>query len=378
MSDEEEDPKKKGNALPLWGNTQTMNINNLIITNIQSSAYFKNDLFKLKTFHEVIDEIYYKVEHLEPWERGSRKTHGQVGMCGGVRGVGAGGIVSSAYCLLFKLFTLKLTERQLLQLINHRDSPYIRGLGFMFIRYCQHPNTFWEWFEPYMEDDEEIDPKAGSGSLMTIGQMIRSFLLKPDWYSTLFPRIPVPIHKVINERLRELNLDDERKVYADDGVAEGSRDDREGGKNDNQEADADNNGDRKGFGEAERRSQKQEGGSSSSSRRRSRERSRDRSTSRRKSRERSTSRSKRSSRERSRDRHTKSESRKRSRSKERRRSRSREKKHRHHRDERDERSRDRDKRDSSDNKERSKKTRDRSRERHRDRRRSRSHSKSRR
>ena len=61
MSDEEEDPNKKGNALPLWGNTQTMNINNLIITNIQSSAYFKNDLFKLKTFHEVIDEIYYKV-----------------------------------------------------------------------------------------------------------------------------------------------------------------------------------------------------------------------------------------------------------------------------------------------------------------------------
>ena len=64
MSDEEEDPKKKGNALPLWGNSQTMNINNLIITNIQGSPYFKNDLFKLKTFHEVIDEIYYKVSFL--------------------------------------------------------------------------------------------------------------------------------------------------------------------------------------------------------------------------------------------------------------------------------------------------------------------------
>ncbi len=50
---------------------------------------------------------YYQVAHLEPWERGSRKTSGQTGMCGGVRGVGAGGIVSSAYCLLFKLFTLR-------------------------------------------------------------------------------------------------------------------------------------------------------------------------------------------------------------------------------------------------------------------------------
>ena len=48
-------------------------------------------LFLFQTYHEVIDEIYYKVDHLEPWERGSRKTSGQTGMCGGVRGVGAGG-----------------------------------------------------------------------------------------------------------------------------------------------------------------------------------------------------------------------------------------------------------------------------------------------
>ena len=35
----------------------------------------------------MVDEIYYKVTHLEPWEKGSRKTSGQTGMCGGVRGV---------------------------------------------------------------------------------------------------------------------------------------------------------------------------------------------------------------------------------------------------------------------------------------------------
>lgn len=42
------------------------------------------NLYELKTYHEVIDEIYYKVTHLEPWEKGSRKTAGQTGMCGGV------------------------------------------------------------------------------------------------------------------------------------------------------------------------------------------------------------------------------------------------------------------------------------------------------
>ena len=93
-------------------------------------------------------------------------------MCGGVRGVSAGGIVSSAYCLLYKLFTLKLSKKQvgkmipvfrktfhffLLQvmgLLNHCDSPYIRGLGFMFLRYTLPPASLWDWFEPYMDDEE--------------------------------------------------------------------------------------------------------------------------------------------------------------------------------------------------------------------------------
>ena len=61
---------------------------NLGIVTINQKSYHT---FPFQTYHEVIDEIYYKVDHLEPWERGSRKTSGQTGMCGGVRGVGAGG-----------------------------------------------------------------------------------------------------------------------------------------------------------------------------------------------------------------------------------------------------------------------------------------------
>lgn len=150
-----------------------MNLNPLILTNIQSSHYFKGklmyekkipifvnlhnfavNLYELKTYHEVVDEIYYKVSHLEPWEKGSRRTSGQTGMCGGVRGVGAGGIVSTAYCLLYKLFTLKLTRKQLNGLISHCDSPYIRALGFMYIRYTFPPANLLEWYEDYLEDEE--------------------------------------------------------------------------------------------------------------------------------------------------------------------------------------------------------------------------------
>ena len=55
--------KKQKNTLPLYGNKETMNINPMILSNIQGSAYFKEELYQLKTFHEVIDEIFYKVSH---------------------------------------------------------------------------------------------------------------------------------------------------------------------------------------------------------------------------------------------------------------------------------------------------------------------------
>ncbi|KAK9498753.1 hypothetical protein O3M35_003317 [Rhynocoris fuscipes] len=206
-NDEDDEPKqmnavqKKSNILPLWGNERTMNLNPLILTNIQSSHYFKVNLYELKTYHEVIDEIYYKVAHLEPWEKGSRKTAGQTGMCGGVRGVGAGGIVSTAYCLLYKLFTLKLTRKQLNGLITHPDSPYIRALGFMYIRYTQPPPDLWDWYDEYLDDNEELDVKAGGGQVMTIGNILKNFLCKLEWFSTLFPRIPVPIQQKIEKNM---------------------------------------------------------------------------------------------------------------------------------------------------------------------------------
>ncbi|CAG5035158.1 unnamed protein product [Parnassius apollo] len=196
---------KQHNILPIWGNEQTMNLNPLILANIQGSSYFKVHLFKLKTYHEVVDEIYYQVKHLEPWERGSRKTAGQTGMCGGVRGVGAGGIVSTAFCLLYKLYTLRLTRKQVNGLLQHTDSPYIRALGFMYIRYTQPPADLFDWYVDYLDDEEEIDPRAGGGGSTTIGALVRQMLIKLDWFSTLFPRIPVPIQKQIEQKLAEHN-----------------------------------------------------------------------------------------------------------------------------------------------------------------------------
>ncbi|VDN58434.1 unnamed protein product [Dracunculus medinensis] len=160
--------------------------------------------------------IFFQVKHLEPWERGTRKTQGMTGMCGGVRGVGAGGVVSTAFCLLYKLFTIRLSRKQLVSMINNRDSPYIRGLGFMYIRFCQPPCDLWAWMEPYLDDEEQIDPRSGGGDVTTIAQIVKMMLTKLDWYGTLFPRIPVPIQKEIEIKFRDkAKLDYQREHERD-------------------------------------------------------------------------------------------------------------------------------------------------------------------
>lgn len=113
-------------------------------------------------------------------------------------------------------------------LLTHSDSPYIRALGFMYLRYTQPPSDLYDWYEEYLQDEEEIDVKAGGGQVrcksnhkpnhprqrteneplslpqtITIGQMLYQFLTKLDWFSTLFPRIPVPIQKQIQSKLAE-------------------------------------------------------------------------------------------------------------------------------------------------------------------------------
>lgn len=63
------------------------------------------------------------------------------------------------------MYTLRLTRKQVNGLISHADSPYIRALGFMYIRFTQPPADLFDWYEEYLQDEEEIDVKAGGGQV---------------------------------------------------------------------------------------------------------------------------------------------------------------------------------------------------------------------
>ena len=49
---------------------------------------------------------------------------------------------------------------------------------------------------------QEIDVKAGGGHIMTLGEMVKQWTGKLEWYGTLFPRIPVPIQKDIERKMK--------------------------------------------------------------------------------------------------------------------------------------------------------------------------------
>ena len=48
-----------------------------------------------------------------------------------------------------------------------------------------------------------MDVKAGGGHTMSIGELCQQWMTKLEWYSTLFPRIPVPIQKMIEQKMKE-------------------------------------------------------------------------------------------------------------------------------------------------------------------------------
>ncbi|KAH6784560.1 PRP38 family protein [Perilla frutescens var. hirtella] len=158
----------------------------VLCMNILSSEYFR-DLLQLKTYHEVIDEIYVTVTHVEPW------------MTGNCRGP------STAFCLLYKFFMMKLTVKQMHGLLNHPDSPYIRAIGFLYLRYAADPKTLWSWYEPFLKDDEEFSP-GSNGRMTTMGVYVRDLLLGQYYFDTLFPRIPVLVVRTIVANLENMKL----------------------------------------------------------------------------------------------------------------------------------------------------------------------------
>lgn len=85
-------------------------------------------------------------------------------------------------------------------MLDHVDSPYIRCIGFLYLRYAADPATLYSWFEPYLHDEEPVQIRQGKRET-TVGRFVQLLLEDMDYYGTRLPRLPLA-----NERQLKVKL----------------------------------------------------------------------------------------------------------------------------------------------------------------------------
>jgi len=98
---------------------------------------------------------------------------------------------------------MKLTENQIQGMLNHADTPYIRGIGFLYLRFSIPPEQLFSWFCDYFNDEEEIYLRQKTGPT-SMGAFVKLLLTEQRFCDIIIPRIPVPIQRDIDKNLSKL------------------------------------------------------------------------------------------------------------------------------------------------------------------------------
>lgn len=198
-----EEGRNSRQKLPIWGPDDTFHFNPMLLQNTIKSSYFQKCCRDITDWSSLVDEIYYQVKHLEPWATGSSKE------------------VSTAFCLLLRLLTLRCTEKQMSLLLDHPDSPYIRAIGFLYLRYVGEPSSIWKWIQPYLYDEEPIQIRASSAKQKqdeTIGDFVRLLYREKNYFGTMLPRLPIQLERELQVKLLQAEKIEERaKKHARNG-----------------------------------------------------------------------------------------------------------------------------------------------------------------
>ncbi|KAK1445094.1 pre-mRNA-splicing factor 38 like protein [Babesia gibsoni] len=141
---------EKPNQLPMT-NSSTYNLNTLLRNNILNSEYYKS-LAAMNSHMDVLNELVQYADHAEPYCSTATRAP------------------STLFCCLHKLFTLRLTEKQMVSLIDCNKSPYPRCCGFLYLRFVLPSDQLWDWFEPYFMDDEPFVVSVNPSRSTTIDE----------------------------------------------------------------------------------------------------------------------------------------------------------------------------------------------------------------
>jgi hypothetical protein len=109
---------------------------------------------------------------------------------------------SVAFCVLYRMMLMRLTRKQVGQLLNAPDAPLLRALGLLYLRYTHPPGDLWPWFEPFMDDEATVfSPGMNQMQRTSMAEYAKGLLTEPRYYGTLLPRLPVKVHEDVQVKL---------------------------------------------------------------------------------------------------------------------------------------------------------------------------------
>lgn len=94
-------------------------------------------------------------------------------------------------------------------MLDHVDSPHIRCIGFLYLRYAADPATLWSWFEPYLHDGEPVQARQGKADT-TVGKFAQMLLSDLDYCGTRLPRPPLIVERQFKVKLLQAEKVEER------------------------------------------------------------------------------------------------------------------------------------------------------------------------
>lgn len=186
-----QEPEHERKYVPMTVN-QVYNLNPLLAGQITSSEYFKQLLQDYPTFENIVDVLYEECTHLEPLEPGKARKP------------------SVAFCCLYRFFLMKLDARQLSHLVQHRDSPYIRGVGFLFLRCVVDAKELATWVEPHLGDQTTFFPSSNREKKSTLGNYVHKLFQEIKYYDTTLRRVAIPVARQLERKSMELQIIRER------------------------------------------------------------------------------------------------------------------------------------------------------------------------
>lgn len=197
---------ERPNQLPMT-NTSTYNLNTMLRNNILNSEYYKS-LATMNSHLDILNELVQYADHAEPYCSTATRAP------------------STLFCCLHKLFTMKLTEKQMVSFVDCRKSPYPRCCGFLYLRFVLPSDDLWDWFEPYFMDDESFVVSVNPSRSTTIGEFCERLLVDEKYFNTVLPRLPVRFKNRYGAQLYAMSEHRRRRVRnldALDAFAPGER-----------------------------------------------------------------------------------------------------------------------------------------------------------